>query len=403
MSLWNNDISASLSGIEKKQFLAKRNIIKQLYRNSVMSIADLCTTLLLSAPTAVNYINDLVEEGYVEEKGVGDSIGGRKPMQYGLKPNSFYVLGVDIGRKTIKISLFSNQLECSYKWEEKPFDLVRGNNLLNHLEGYINTFINELPIDLSLVIGIGIIMPGLIDSDKGINYTFLTDECDNLSDELSKRLKLSVFIENDARARALAEYRHGAALDTKNAMVVYVGYGLGLGMILNGRLHLGKSGFAGEFSHIPIENNMQLCNCGKTGCLETIASGGALVRMAEEEIEKGAVTTLSAVWNEKRSLSPELIVDAALSGDQLSISLIHEVGANLGKGISYLVQILNPEKIVLGGRVSRVGGLLVNSVSQALFHYCLPKLREDVTVEMSQLNNDAGLIGAATLVIEAIL
>lgn len=403
MNFWDPNIITNLSGVEKKQFLAKKKIIRQLYQNDTMSIAELSEQLMTSIPTAVSFMNSLIDDGFVEERGVGNSIGGRKPMHYGLKSNSFYVLGVDVGRRTIRITLFSNQLECYYKWDEKPFDLAKGENMISVLETYINTFIQELTIDTSLLIGIGLIMPGLINPKKGINYTFLTHETENLAAELSRRLGRSVFIENDARARALAEYRHGAARNSRNAMIVYVGNGLGLGMVLDGKMHLGKSGFAGEFSHIPIEHNTHLCNCGKVGCLETLASGGALVRMAEEEMEKGVNTTLKSVLQNQGQLTPELIVEAALQGDHLSISLINEIGANLGRGISYLVQILNPEKVVLVGRVSRVGDMLINSVSQALYHYCIPKLREDVTVEMSKLNSEAGLLGAATIVIEEML
>ncbi|MFV0365888.1 MAG: ROK family protein [Mangrovibacterium sp.] len=403
MNFWDTNIVANLSGVERKQFLAKRNIIRQLYRNETMSIAELCKQLMFSTPTAVGFMNALIEDGFVEERGVGDSLGGRKPMQYGLKPNSFYVLGVDVGLRTLRMTLFSNQLECQYKWDEKPFDLVNGKDMVSVLETYIKDFIQELTIDPSLLIGIGLIMPGLINPKNGINYTFLIQETENLASELSQRLGRLVFLENDARARALAEYRHGAARNSRNAMIVYVGNGLGLGMVLDGKMHLGKSGFAGEFSHIPIENNTHLCNCGKVGCLETIASGGALVRMAEEEMNKGKATTLKSVLQEHGSLTPELIVEAALQGDHLSISLINKIGANLGKGVSYLVQILNPEKVVLVGRVSRVGDMFVNSVSQALYRYCIPKLREDVTVEMSKLNSEAGLLGAATIVIETML
>lgn len=403
MNLWNKHLSANLSGIEKKQFLAQRAIVKQLYLKGSLSAAELCKQLLLSTPTATLYINKLMELGYVEERGFGDSEGGRKPMQYGLKPNSFYVLAVDIGRRTVRISLFSSQLKCVHKWEEKSFDLMSGRKQLVVLEQYIKCFLQELTIDMNLLIGIGVVMPGLVDSSQGRSYTYLCEETDNLAGELSARLGKTVYLENDAKARAFAEFRHGAAQDSKNAMVVYVGNGLGLGMILDGKLHAGKSGFAGEFSHIPIENNERFCQCGKVGCLETIASGMALVRMAEEAIAKGRQTTLISTWKKNGFLLPEQVVVAAQEGDCLSVSLLHEVGANLGKGIAYLVQILNPDKVVLVGRVARGGDLLVNAVKQALYSHCLPKLREDVRVEMSKLDSEAGLLGAATMMIEAVL
>ncbi len=403
MNLWNQDILSNLSGIEKKQFLAKRRIIKQLYRKGSMSINELCKELLLSKPTAIHYMNDLISEGYIEEKGLGESIGGRRPMYYDLNPNSFYILGVDIERKSIKISLFSMKLQCVNQWDEKPFDLVNGADMVNTLVQYIKDFTQELTIKPSQIIGIGLIMPGLIDSDKGINYTFLTQECENLSETLTEKLDCPVYIENDAKGRALAELHHGAGQGLKDVLVIFVGLGLGLGMILNGKLHLGKSGFAGEFSHIPIENNTHFCNCGKTGCLETIASGEALVRMAKEQLQNGAQSVLSEKLLQQNNLTPELIVDTALNGDYLCISLLNEIGINLGKGIAYLVQILNPEKIVLGGKVAKAGDFLTNAISQTLFQYCLPKLKEDVAVEVSKLGTDAGVIGAATLVIEKVL
>lgn len=403
MNLLNQDILAELSGVEKKQFLAKRRIVKQLYRNGSMSVAELCKQLLLSTPTAVNYVNSLIDEGYIEEKGLGDSVGGRKPMYYDLKANSFYVLGIDIGRKSVKIALFNSKLECCSKWPEKSFDLVSGSDLIDQLDVYVTEFVNEISIESSQIVGVGVVMPGLIDSGKGVNYTFLTTESDNLANELSKRFNRPVFIENDAKARALAELHYGTAQGSTNALVIFIGYGLGLGMILNGKLHLGKSGFAGEFSHIPIENNTLFCNCGKIGCLETIASGEALVRMAKEGIEKGMRTVLTSKIDEGQKLSPELIVEAALKGDQLSFSVVNEVGVNLGKGIAYLVQILNPDKIVLSGKIAQVGGLLINSISQTLYQYCLPKLKDDVVIETSNLGSEAGVIGAATLVMEKVL
>ncbi|WP_282038096.1 ROK family transcriptional regulator [Saccharicrinis aurantiacus] len=403
MNFWNQDILTELSGVEKKQFLAKRRIVKQLYRNGSMSVAELSKQLLLSTPTAVNYVNSLIEEGYIEEKGLGESIGGRKPMYYDLKPNSFYLLGIDVGRKGVKIALFSNKLECFHKWEEKAFDLSEGENLIDLLETYVNEFVKETLIESSQIVGVGLIMPGLIDSSKGVNYTFLKKESENLSEELSKRFNRPVFVENDAKARALAELRYGTAQGSKNALVIFIGYGLGLGMILNGKLHLGKSGFAGEFSHIPIENNRLFCNCGKTGCLETIASGEALVRMANEGIKKGMRTVLTDRLADGKTLLPEMIVEAALAGDQLSFSVVNEVGVNLGRGIAYLVQILNPDKIVLSGKVAEAGEFLINSISQTLYQYCLPKLKEDVVIEMSTLGADAGIISAATLVMERVL
>lgn len=404
MNYWNIDSAAYLSGYELKTFLNKKRIIKSLYLNGELSGAEFSRLLHVSAPTVISYLNELVDEGYIENRGKGDSFGGRKPSIYGLKKNSVYVVGVDIGRKFLNLAVFNSDLEkvSGYKISAVPLD--NKEVLLDQVSYQVNKMLNETNIDLEKVMGIGVSMPGLINSDGGINYTYLYDENETLADAFQRKFQCPVYLENDTKARTMGEMRYGAAKESNNALVIQIDWGLGLGMILNGRLYKGNSGFAGEFSHIPIEENGVLCNCGKVGCLETLASGNALVRLTLQGLENHANSRLFEVFQlDKDSITPALIIRSAHEGDHFAMSMINEVGTSLGKGIAYLIQILNPELVIIGGLLSEAREYLVTPIMQSLYKYCLPKVREDCDIVLSSLGDDAGVVGAATVVLENIL
>lgn len=404
MNFWDADIPESLLGLELKTFLNKKRIIKYLYRQGTLSGSDISKILKVSAPTSNLYLNELVAEGYIEVKGKGVSLGGRKPNVYGLKKDSVYIVGIDVGRKFLGLALFDNDLQKVASIESPALSLDNRDVLIKTIFTLTQSLLDEVGVDMSKVMGVGINMPGLIDSDKGINYTYLYDENISLTDAFCNVFNKPVFIENDSKARALAEMRFGLAKDYDNALVIQIDWGLGLGMILNGKLFKGKSGFAGEFSHIPIEQNGVLCNCGKIGCLETIASGNALVRYAIEGLEGNKQSKLYKYYKDDiNSISPKLIVEVALKGDQFALSLIQKIGSGLGKGISYLIQILNPEIVIIGGVLSKAGQYIETSVKQSIYQYCISNLHEDVELKISTLGNESGLIGSAIVVLENIL
>ncbi len=405
MNYWNINTAENLKGYELKTFLNKMRIIKSLYLNGELSVVDFSESLHVSTPTVINYINELVEEGFVEKRGKGNSSGGgRKPNRYGLKKNSVYLVGIAVGRRFLRIAIFNPAMEkvaginlCAVSFSDRE-------HFISTITEQVNALLADAKIKLEKVMGIGINMPGLINSDKGINYTYLYNEDEPLTDSFRKQFGCSVFLENDTKARAIAEMRYGAAKEAKNVLVIQIDWGLGLGMILNGNLYKGNSGFAGEFSHIPIEENGVLCNCGKVGCLETIASGNALVRNVLQGLENNRQSMLyPAMLDNKENITPGLIIKMALCGDQFAISKIEEVGLALGKGIVYLIQILNPELVILGGKVSEAGEYLITPIKQTLNKYCLSNVREDADITISSLGEDAGTIGSATLVLENII
>ncbi len=403
MNYWDIDINESLSGLELKTFLNKKRIIKYLYRQGNLSGSDISSILKVSAPKSNAYIQELIDEGYIENKGKGESIGGRRPNTYGLKKNSVYIIGIDLGRKFLRIALFNSEMEKLNDIQLPSISLDNRDELIEIIYNSTQNLISNTNINTSKIMGIGINMPGLIDSNNGINYTYLYDEKLPLAKAFEQIFKKPVFLENDTKARTLAEMRYGAAKDYANALVLQIDWGLGLGMILNGKLYKGKSGFSGEFSHIPINPNGVLCSCGKIGCIETMASGYALSRLAAESLEVNSNSKLYPLFEDNnKQIMPTEIIKAAYEGDQLAISLISKVGEALGQGISFLIQVLNPEIIVFGGVLSQAGDYLTTSVKQAQYNFCLPKLREDSIIVISPLGNDIGMIGSAVVVLENI-
>ncbi|MCF6239765.1 MAG: ROK family protein [Bacteroidales bacterium] len=392
----------SLSNVEKKKHLLKRRIVRYLYFHGPKSAAEISKKLKSSIPTISSIINELINANVIIEQGQGDSSGGRRPNLYGLQDNVFYILGIDIGRFTTKIGIFNTKLENVSEFINYPLLLEDNSNLINKIYQLANNLINKSGIDRERLIGVGIDMPGLIDAEKGINYTYFYDAENTLAKRFEDLFELPVYIENDANARTLAEYRYGLAKGTKNTLVLHVGWGVGLGMIINKELYRGTSGFAGEFSHIPLVENGLLCQCGKQGCLETVASGTALVRLAKEGITQGRNSILAHKIIDGQELIPKTIIEAANEGDQFAISIIAKVGFELGKGIATLIQLFNPELIILGGRVAEANQYLLTPIEQALNHYSIPKLRNQTKIQISKLGTNANILGAVAMVSENI-
>jgi len=190
----------------------------------------------------------------------------------------------------------------------------------------------------------------------------------------------------------------GLARDLQDVMVIDIGWGIGLGMIVGGELFRGHTGYAGELSHIPISESNTLCECGKQGCLETEATLRVVAKKAMEEIKAGRISSLRPLDSpEKMS---EAIMAAANHGDQYAIELLSEMGFKIGKAIAILIHIVNPELVILGGRATEVGKILIAPIQQALNKYCIPRISEHTDVRVSQLGHEASLLAAAALVME---
>ena len=197
------------------------------------------------------------------------------------------------------------------------------------------------------------------------------------------------------------EYMKGCVKGEKDILFVNLSWGLGLGIVIDGNLYKGKSGFSGEFGHMPAFDNEIICHCGKKGCLETEASGKAFIRIVSERIKNGETSILPDSGNEEYSL--EELIDATNREDPLCLDVLESIGQKLGKAIATLINIFNPDLVVIGGTMSQTGNLLMHSINTSILKYSLNLVNKDTKICISKLKDRAGVIGACMLARKSVL
>ena len=404
LSYFQKESLNRVKGVERKKHRAKQGIIRHLFLNGESTCNAIAQHIKLSVPSVQAGINELINDAVLVDRGQGNSSGGRRPFIYGLKKESFYILCIDIGRYHVRLSILDSSMKILSGITTHEIKFRDDFGYLDRICEYTENLIDATDIEKDKLIGIGLDMPGVIDSEKGINFSYLYDPETTLVKILEKRFNRPVFLENDANVLALAEYWNGHARNKKNAIILLLSWGIGLGLIINGKLYRGSSGFAGEFSHIPAKDNGKLCWCNKQGCLETVASASALSALAKEGINNGNASSIfELIDNKKKYVDPGLIIDAANQGDQFAVKILSDVGFELGKGISVLIQILNPEIIVLGGRMAKANQYIITPVQHALNSYCNPLLISDLEIVTTDFREDAAILGSAILVVNGLL
>ena len=313
------------SCLEDRDIIYRREIIKLLYFDKKLSCNNLSEKINKSLPLVTKIINELVKEGVVVENGYAVSTGGRRPITYSIQADKAYILSVAMDQFVTRMVIMD--MHNNYVTDVKSIELQLLNN--THAPSFLTKSIEELlansTIDRGKIIGIGIGMPGFVNSQKGTNHTFLQDErISNIGQYIGGVTNLPVYIDNDSSLIALAELRFGSARNKKNAMVINAGWGVGLGLILNGELFRGTNGFAGEFSHIPLFNNDKLCSCGKSGCLETETSLLVVIEKVRYALQSGKPSFIKNLPEENFEQAWQMIVVAAMKGDKMSIELLSE-------------------------------------------------------------------------------
>jgi predicted NBD/HSP70 family sugar kinase len=378
----------------------KRKILRELYFNNILSCADLSLKTDKSIPLTTKILNELIEEGYVNETGLAQSTGGRRPLMFSLQPDVIYILSVAMDQFVTRIALLDMNNQNVTAIEKFELNLYQNKSALQVLTEKLNLFIHQIQIDKEKIAGVGIAMPGFVDVKKGINYSLLPSDNKSIPEHIFQKIGIPVFIDNDSSLIALAELRFGAVSSRKDAMVVNIGWGVGLGMIIDGKMFRGHNGFAGEFSHIPLFTNDKLCSCGKKGCLETETSLMVITEKAKKGLQEGRVSMLQKLPLDDLELSSDAILSAASAGDQFAVELLSDAAYKLGKGIAILIHIINPETIILSGRGAVAGKIWQTPIQQSINEHCIPRIAVNTTIEISTLGYQAELIGAAALVME---
>lgn len=381
---------------DSKNAALKRQIIKLCIDSGSYSIADLSSKINASVPTVTKLINELIDEGFLQDLGKQGTSGGRRPSIYGLNPKAGFFVGVDIARQHFHIAICDFKGELIDFIQDIEFVLEDNPESFRALCMMIRTSVTHSGRSWSNVLGVGVSLSGRVNPEKGYSLTYFVSEDIPLKDFFEKELDVPVTIENDSRAMTYGEYLTSVK-DEKNVIFVNISWGLGMGMILDGRLYYGKSGFSGEIGHFPILDNDLICRCGKKGCLETGASGSALHRMIVERLKNGQTSSLSKIYNAKGDVSLDEILKAVAEEDVLAIDGIGDIGDALGRGIAGIINIFNPGLVIVGGRLIVGGNYLMYPIKTAVNKLSLNRVSSDTTIQFSKLGRKAASIGDCLL------
>lgn len=381
-----------------KNALLKKKIITHYIYNGSSTITDLAKELDLSVPTVTKFISEMCEDGYINDHGKLETSGGRHPSLYGLNPESGYFIGVDIKKFAINIGLINFKGDMVELKMNIPFKCENTPQALDELCKLILQFIKKIDISSDKILNININVSGRVNPESGYSFSQFNFEERPLAEVLAKRIGFPVTIDNDTRGMTYGEYMKGCVKGEKDIIFVNISWGLGIGIIIDGKIYTGKSGFSGEFGHTNVFDNEIICHCGKKGCLETEASGSALHRILIERIQKGESSILSnRILSKENPLTLDEIIASVNKEDLLCIEIVEEIGQKLGKQIAGLINIFNPELVIIGGTLSLTGDYITQPIKTAVRKYSLNLVNKDSAIMTSKLKDKAGIVGACML------
>ena len=391
------DIIKYIKNINKKSSTQGR-ILEKFVSQGAFTIPEMSKVVGVSLPTTTCAINELMKAGLVREAGKKDNSAGRIPMVYDLMPTAGYFVGVNPEMDCLALAasdfcgnLITEKVTVPYIYENTPENLER-------VAEIINEFIAMLPFAKEQILQICVNVAERVNPFEGNAYNMFTFLEDSLASRLTKLVQIPVCIENDTRSMTFAEFIKGRSKGLKNVIFANVCWGLAIGIIVDGKPYYGKSGYSGEFGHMTAYNNNIICHCGKIGCIETEVSGRALKRKLTEKILNGKTSILSdKVLNKKEELTMQDLLDAIAKEDVLSLATLQTIADELGKQLAGVINIFNPEMLVIGGEMSVTGDYLTLPVRMGIKKFSLNIMNEDSQIVTSSLKGLAGITGACLM------
>jgi N-acetylglucosamine repressor len=378
-----------------------RDLIRAINRSHVLNTikaqgpigrADIARQTGLSPATVTSISAKLISQRLVLEKSAGDSSGGRPPILLVINPKGGYVVGIKLTETQAICALTDLEAQIIAK-SSMPLSGHNPVQVVDNLGRMVLSFIHEQRIAKKQLLGVGIGLAGIVDAEAGVLRQSPIYGWDNvpLRVMLQSKLHIPVYIENDVNTLTLTErwFGHGQGVD--NFLTVTIGRGVGLGIVANGQFYRGQYGGAGEFGHITINPDGPLCACGKRGCLEAYVGDPGLVRTAQESAAQGTLSASVQTLDELLAL--------AQAGEMAAIQIFEEAGRILGLGIANLINLFNPQKIIISGEGTREGDLLFISMKESIQQNTMPGLFDPNTVQIAPWGDDAWARGAAGLVL----
>ena len=375
-------------------------------RAGTVSKARLIEALSYSRGKISAEVARLIEKGLLAEEGLAESEGGRRSPLLGIPSSAGLIAAVDIGATSIDVALTTLGSELLARRGE-PVDVREGPGpILDRVKVLLHELLGECAANRRDVLAIGVGVPGPVEQASGLlTVPPIMPGWDRfpIRGAFAGEYGAPVFIDNDVNVMALGEHWGGVARGVDDVIFVKIGTGIGSGIIIDGRLHRGTQGCAGDFGHICVDPEGPLCSCGNSGCLEAVAAAPAIVVKAERCARQGESPRLMALLHEKGELSMTDVGEAARRGDPCALTIIRGSGRLIGQTLASAVNVLNPSMIVIGGGVSRVGNALLAEVRSAVYQRSLPLATRNLPIVMSELDDVAGPVGASVMAAREIL
>jgi N-acetylglucosamine repressor len=381
---------------------ASQQQIKEQNRNLVLKIifgcastsrAEIARVTRLTRTTVSEIVNGLLEEGLVSEIGTGSSIGGKSPILLSLAADSRLLIALDLAQHNFSGAVVNLRGEIC-ELISQPIQGRNGEKALQVAYEIVDQLIQHSNQPL---VGISLGTPGLVNTREGVVISAVNMDWSNfpLGPLLRERYRLPIYVLNDCQAAAMGEYQYGSYPADTNLIVVRVGRGIGAGIIIGGQIYHGDNGYAGEIGHVVcVHGERRLCRCGNYGCLETVASATAVVQIAETlaDTDPGSLLAKS-----RGQISLDVLEEAFTAGDGPARQVIFTAGHYLGEMIANLVGGLNIDRVILTGIMTRFGQPWLEAVQETAQRNILPRLAQEITIEIGHLKKNEAILGAAAV------
>jgi len=379
---------ATAGSLEALRELNRLRVIDALRQRGTASRSEIARHTGLSRTTVTTLVNDLQARGLVVEQPLVEIQGrGRPPTLLRLDPSVGAVVGIHFDHRHLRVAVADlSSTVLAEQWQDLDVDRA-AEEALDAAAELVAVVLAEAGIERSRVVGAGVALAGPVSRDCTVGSTVILPGWEglNAADELTRRLELQVAVDNDANLGALAEVSFGAGRGMSDVIYLMVSSGVGAGIVIDGRLHRGVTGLAGEIGHVRVKPDGAVCRCGNRGCLETVASADAVLALLRP--------------THGQDLSVRGLVDLLDGGDAAALRLVNDAGREIGRVVAGLCNVLSPSGVIVGGDLGVAAEALLTGIREALDRHVLPPVRAAIELEAGVLGERAEVLGALALVI----